>query len=169
MILNLLDISRGEAGQLTPRKQTIDLPALTREIVEEVAVRASTNGVQLQLQVEVPQLVGDIDLLRRVLENLFDNALRHAPPNSAITLRAEASAHAVEIRVCDAGAGVPPELREKIFERFLQADTGERLITRTGRGLGLAFCKLAVEAHGGTIQVEAGEPGAIFRVVLPQD
>jgi signal transduction histidine kinase len=168
MILNLLDISRGEEGQLAPRKQTVDLTALAREVVEGIAVRASANAVQIQLQVEVSQLAADGDLLRRVLENLLDNALRHAPANSAITLRAHATEHAVEIDVCDAGAGVPPELREKIFERFLQADTGERLITRTGRGLGLAFCKLAVEAHGGTIRVEAGNPGAVFRVVLPQ-
>jgi signal transduction histidine kinase len=168
MILNLLDISRGEEGQLAPRKQTVDLAALAREVVEGIAVRASANAVQILLQVEVSQLAADGDLLRRVLENLLDNALRHAPANSAITLRAHATEHAVEIDVCDAGAGVPPELREKIFERFLQADSGERLITRTGRGLGLAFCKLAVEAHGGTIRVEAGDPGAVFRVVLPQ-
>jgi two-component system sensor histidine kinase/response regulator len=170
MILNLLDISRGEAGQLAPRKQALDFAALAREVVDAIAVRARAGSVRIELKVDVPQLVADVDMLRRVLENLLDNALRHAPPDSAITLRAQAAPQAVEIQVCDAGTGVPPELREKIFERFLQADTGERLITRTGRGLGQAFCKLAVEAHGGTIRVDAGEMGgAVFRVLLPQE
>jgi signal transduction histidine kinase len=72
-----------------------------------------------------------------------------------------------QIRVADQGPGMSPELREKIFERFVRVDGGDRSVTRTGRGLGLAFCKLAIEAHGGSIRVEEGQPGAVFCVRLP--
>ena len=71
----------------------------------------------------------------------------------------------VELLVTDAGAGIAPELRASIFERFVQLDSGDE--ARAGRGLGLAFCKLAVEAHGGTIGVDAGDPGAVFLVRIP--
>jgi signal transduction histidine kinase len=98
---------------------------------------------------------------------MLDDALRHAPADSQITLEAQASDQGVELRVSDAGDGVTSELRDKILERFLPADTGERVITRTGRGLGLAFCKLAVEAHGGTNRVDDQNPGAAFHVRLP--
>jgi two-component system sensor histidine kinase/response regulator len=167
MVLNLLDISRGEEGQLLARKVPVDLPALVSEVIDAITVRASANGVRITSQIETPQLAADPDLLRRVLENLLDNALRHAPPQTEISVRALADEQGTQIRIRDAGSGVLPELREKIFDRFLQADTGERLITRTGRGLGLSFCKLAVEAHGGEIWVEEAQPGAVFCVRLP--
>jgi two-component system, sensor histidine kinase and response regulator len=167
MVLNLLDISRSEEGQLTPRTAPIELRTLVSEVIATFAERARAATVSFVVQIEVPTLHADPDLFRRVLENLLDNALRHAPANSQITLKAEASGQGVELSVSDAGAGVTSELRDKIFERFLQADTGERVITRTGRGLGLAFCKLAVEAHGGTICVDDQNPGAAFHVRLP--
>jgi two-component system sensor histidine kinase/response regulator len=167
MVLNLLDISRGEEGQLMPRRTAIELAPLVAEVIEAFAVRARAANVSIAARIEAASVSADLDLLRRVLENLIDNALRHAPPNSEISVRAHANQQSVELRVIDAGAGVAAELREKIFDRFLQADTGERVITRTGRGLGLAFCKLAVEAHGGTIWVEDANPGAAFCVRLP--
>jgi signal transduction histidine kinase len=71
----------------------------------------------------------------------------------------------VELRVMDSGAGVAPEMREKIFERFVQVEGGK--VSRSGHGLGLAFCKLAVEAHGGKIWVEDAQPGAQFVIRLP--
>jgi signal transduction histidine kinase len=73
----------------------------------------------------------------------------------------------VEIRVADAGTGVPPELRARVFERFAQADDGHAGRARTSRGLGLAFCKLAVEAHGGRIWIEDATPGAVFCFRIP--
>jgi len=73
---------------------------------------------------------------------------------------------ATRLRVADAGTGVPPGERERIFERFVQATEGLAGV-RSNRGLGLAFCKLAVEAHGGTIHVEDAHPGAVFCVTLP--
>jgi signal transduction histidine kinase len=104
--------------------------------------------------------------LQRVLENLLDNAIRHAPARSAVHLVATGRDEHVEIRVSDSGPGIPAELRERIFERFVQVEHGERGTTRAGRGLGLTFCKLAVLAHGGSIHVEDLAPGAAFCVRL---
>ena len=95
--------------------------------------------------------------MRRVLENLTENAIRHAPEGSTVRLRARESEAAVELCVTDAGPGVPAELREAIFQPFVQAKS-EQPASRTGRGLGLTFCKLAVEAHGGRIWVEDAPP-----------
>ena len=120
-------------------------------------------------QVEIPsvstqlELTGDPELVRRILENLVDNAIRYAPEGSAITITAIRVDGNIEIRIADAGAGVPPAVREQVFERFVQLEG----TTRTGRGLGLAFCKVAVEAHGGRIWIEDANPGAVFCVRLP--
>ena len=72
-----------------------------------------------------------------------------------------------EVLVVDSGPGVPADQRERIFDPFLQIEGAQRPLTRGGRGLGLAFCKKAVEAHGGSIAIEDGAPGAIFRVTIP--
>src|SRR5690606_3519872 len=118
----------------------IDLPALFAEVAEAVSARAQLGSVSLRQSAEVPTLRADLDLLRRVIENLLDNALRHAPQGSSIELSARAEPGQVVIRVADSGPGVPPELRDKIFERFVQVEKKEPLLTRAGRGLGLTFC-----------------------------
>lgn len=167
LVLNLLDISKSEEGQLAPQPAAVELDALVADVLEGHAVDARNAGVRLERTIEASTITADPDLLRRVLDNLVDNAIRHAPERSEVRVTAARGHGVVEIRVADAGAGVDEEMREKIFERFVRVESGQRVTTRTGRGLGLAFCKLAVEAHGGTIRVESGRPGAVFCVSLP--
>jgi two-component system, sensor histidine kinase and response regulator len=167
LLLNLLDISKSEEGALVPQRGDIDLPALVTEVLEAHDVKAQAVGVRLTSAVEVQTIHADKDLFRRVLENLLDNAIRHAPEQTEVCITAMRHADGVEVRVADAGSGITPEMRQKIFERFVQLDNGERFEARTGRGLGLTFCKLAIEAHGGTIWVEEATPGAVFCVRLP--
>jgi signal transduction histidine kinase len=169
LVLNLLDISKSEEGQLAPRKTEVDLEVLISELVEAHEVKAQAAGVALERALEVRSAFADIDLLRRVIENLLDNALRHAPDRSAVRIVATRHEKAVEIRVADAGPGISAELKDKIFERFVQVEGGERGVTRTGRGLGLTFCKLAIEAHGGSIWIEDAKPGSVFCVGLPDE
>jgi signal transduction histidine kinase len=141
---------------------------LITSLVEAAQVRAQAKEVELVQEVgAVDRLGADHDLLRRVLENLLDNALRYAPKGSRIAVSALAHEGEVELRVADEGQGVPADLREGIFERFAQLESGQRSAPRTGRGLGLTFCRLAVEAQGGRIYVEDGTPGAIFCIRLP--
>lgn len=166
LILNLLDISKSEEGRLTPRPEPIALDALLGEIFDAFAIRAGDANVELRRELGVESVVADRDLLRRVIENLVDNALRHSPASSKLTVSVQPAAPGVELRVADQGRGIAPDQREKIFERFVQG-TREEVLTRSGRGLGLAFCRLAAEAHGGSIRVEDGNPGAVFCVRLP--
>jgi len=166
LILNLLDISKSEEGRLAVRLAPVALEPLSAEIADAFTIRAAAARVTLKRDLSVDSIVADGDLLRRVLENLIDNGLRHAPPGSTLTLSAARRDGSVELRVADQGRGVPPEQREKVFEAFVQGSR-EELLTRSGRGLGLAFCRLAVQAHGGTITVEDANPGAVFCVSLP--
>jgi len=162
LILNLLDISKSEEGRLTPRLAPVKLEEMVGELFEALELRARTVNVTLEKHLEVDAVTADADLLRRVLENLIDNALRHAPERTAIRLSAVSRGSMIEIRVADSGSGVPHEMREHVFDRFVQGAASERV----GRGLGLAFCKLAVEAQGGAITLEEGNPGAVFCVRL---
>jgi two-component system sensor histidine kinase/response regulator len=168
MILNLLDISRSDEGGLSPRRTPIDLVALCDAVLAEHALRAETAGVTLRKQVEATSLHADEGQLRRVLENLVENAIRHAPEASEIMLATKLVGICVELRVADQGPGVALDSRAKIFEPFVQLEYGERVAERTGRGLGLTFCKVATEAHGGRIWIEDGNPGAVFCLSLPQ-
>jgi len=166
MIMNLLDLSKADEGQLRPVKQLIALEALFQEVAVEMRPRAQASEVSLSTEANATSISGDPDLVRRIVENLVDNAIRHAPEDSSVHATAMRVGNEVEIRITDAGAGIPVELQDKVFERFVQAGTEP---TRTGRGLGLAFCKLAVEAHGGRIWIEDAAPGASFCLRFPDE
>jgi two-component system, sensor histidine kinase and response regulator len=167
MITNLLDISKADEGRLAPAREAVDLSAIVGEVVETLQGRARSAGVTLRAEVAAPAMSADPDLVRRLIENLVDNAIRHAPEGSEVRVHAGPDGGGtVQLRVTDAGPGVPPDQREHVFERFFQTG-GSSSGGGSNRGLGLAFCKLAAEAHGGAIWIEDAGPGAIFCVRLP--
>ena len=168
MILNLLDLSKSDEGKLAPRLARVDVRSLVDEILDELRPVAQPVEVVLESLVDAEPLRADPDLVRRTLINLVENSIRHAPPGSRVTVSSRADAQGMELRVSDEGPGIPPEMRERIFDAFVQIDAWSRGRTVGGRGLGLAFCKAAVESHDGTIWVEDGAPGAIFCVRLPR-
>lgn len=168
LVHNLLDLSKSEEGKLVPNRRTTDLKAVVGEILADMEVRATSSEVTLKASGEAPALSIDSDLIRRTIANLVDNAIRHAPSESEVWVHLRPGEGRVEIRVADAGPGVPPGLRERIFERYVQLEAGSDS-SRGGRGLGLTFCKAAVEAHGGRIWVEDGNPGAVLCLELPHD
>ena len=159
MITTLLDIAKADEGRLDPIRRPIDLAPLVTAVIEELDGRADAAGVRLTCQIEGLRVSADPDLFRRVLENLVENAIQHAPEASEVQITAQPLEGGIAVRVRDSGSGVPPEQRERVFERFVQ---GQRDHGRSNRGLGLAFCKLAVEAHGGRIWIEDAIPGAAF-------
>jgi signal transduction histidine kinase len=169
LIHNLLDISRSEEGKLEPQRAAVDVSALLAEVAAELDAQAQAARVTLEVAADAITVSADRDLLRRVLENLTENAVRHAPPGTVIRLGAERRDGGVELRVTDRGAGIPLAMRDRIFDRFVQLEASEGSASRGGRGLGLTFCKLAIEAHGGRVWVEDAAPGATLAVRLPDD
>ncbi len=168
MLLNLLDLSKADESRLAPARQPFDLCELLHDIAANMRPRAQAASVTIEVQCSEIAISADPQLARRILENLVDNAIRYAPEDSAIRVIAERVPDAIALRIADAGSGIPPELRETVFERFVQAKSGANQSSRIGHGLGLAFCKLAVEAHGGRIWIEDGAPGTVFCLRFPQ-
>lgn len=167
MILNLLDLSKGDEGKLVANLAPVDLTALVREVCAELEPFANARAVRLETAIATPQIRADQDLLRRTLANLVENAARHTPKDGVVRVSSKTVPEGVEICVADTGPGVPNDMKSKVFDPFVQLASDGK-VSRSGRGLGLSFCKVAVEAHGGTIRVEDASPGAVFCVKLPQ-
>jgi two-component system, sensor histidine kinase and response regulator len=162
MILNLLDLSRGDEGRLAPVPEDVDLGAHVAAVLDEFRIAAAASEVSFATNITVDRpLRADASLTHRVLANLVENALRHSPDGGTVTITASPESDGIIVRVADAGPGVPEDQRGRVFERF--ESTGGA----SNRGLGLAFCKIAVEAHGGQIWIEDAAPGAIFCLRLP--
>ena len=180
MVMNLLDVSRSEDGALVPRLATFELPALLEEVCSEMGRRVEDKEQKLVLRVapDVRELVADRDLVRRILENLIDNAYKYGPRRCDIGVEAvrvpadEASGTgaALEIRVRDEGEGIPGAFRSKIFEKYARVGGRPAHEVRNSHGLGLVFCQRAVDVHGGRIWVEDNAPrGSCFHVRLAVD
>lgn len=168
MTTTLLDLARMEAGVAELRRVPLDLPSLLNEAAAEAeplfAARGSTLEVHCQPATGTP--LADYEAVRRILSNLLTNAAKYSPPGSRVRIEAQpAGEAAVLLSVTDNGEGIPPDEREAIFQKFHQLAAHKGM---GGAGIGLAFCKMAVEAHGGRIWVEsAPERGSAFRFTLP--
>lgn len=167
MILNLLDLSKADEGKLVPKKERVLLTKLVAEVFDELRVNAEARQVTLESKLSVEECPGDQDLFRRMGANLVENAVRHAPRGSAVRFTSERSEQSTLLRVADSGSGISEDMREQVFDAFVQLDNGALPPSRGGRGLGLSFCKLVAEAHRGRIWIEDGAPGAVFCVRIP--
>jgi two-component system sensor histidine kinase/response regulator len=164
MVSSMLDVSRMEAGQLELVRSDCELAALCQDAVRSVRVPGSDAACVVDAP--APLVVSaDRELLVRVLENLLGNAFKYAPEGDTVRIGVERVASGARVTVVDHGPGIAPELHARIFEKFGQVQPGG---PRSGTGLGLTFCKLAIEAHGGRIGVQSqvGE-GATFWFELP--
>ncbi len=170
LVRNLLDISRADDGGLAPRRADLDLAALVRDAVLRLEPRACDRRQRVELAFGAPslRLRADGDLLRRLVEILVDHAIKYTPEDGTVRVEAAARDGALEIRVSDGGPGIPPALRERVFQRVPSGDGGSDDPARSSPGLGLLFCRLAAESHGGRIFIEeAARGGACFCVRLP--
>jgi PAS domain S-box-containing protein len=167
MVDSLLDLQKLEAdGALVNRKLTEVRVMLTDavQIVQPMAYEAD-QSIFLHLIDDYPLLNVDSDMLLRVLINLIENALKYTPPGGKIYVGAQVDGNALLVNVRDTGPGIPPHLRDTIFDKYVRVKVDD---VPRGVGLGLAFCKLAVEAHGGRIWVESEEgQGADFLFTIP--
>ena len=171
LIGDLLDLSRLEESRLRLRARPTDLVPWLRDLSTQVAPLAERKRLQLLFETTLPacEVVCDPDRLERVFVNLLSNACKHTPEGGTITVSLDQRAGDVVMAVRDTGPGFPPELAERLFERFFQVDseTAQNRYTQGGTGIGLALARELVELHGGTITAES-QPGsgATFTVVL---
>ncbi len=158
LIDSMLDVSRLEAGQPLLEIAPADLASIIQTVIQRVGHLLARHQLTLTVDLpDLPNLLLDAEMIDRVLANLLDNAIKFTPNNGQITVRATLQGECVEMRVTDTGRGIPPGQRQRFFERFAQAAGAHPRVR--GFGLGLAFCRLAIEAHGGRIWVEDGANG----------
>jgi len=169
---DLFLLARADAGHLVPERRTLYLEDLVHDATRAVASVAQQRGVRLELAgVVEAQFQGDADLLGRLLLNLLDNAIKFAPAGGSVTVSmARRDAHC-EISVVDTGPGIPPEVQERVFERFFRVDVARSrsdASATSGAGLGLAIARRVAEIHGGELELAESRPGrTVFRVRLP--
>ncbi|MEX2247850.1 MAG: ATP-binding protein [Dehalococcoidia bacterium] len=167
LVGGLLMLARSDAGALPVEREPVDLRDLVESVAEQVRPLAAQKSLDLRIEPGGPLAVsGDEDLLLQLMLNLADNAARYTSRGS-ITLGWRKGDRA-EMFVRDTGAGIPPEQRERIFERFYRIEAS-RSREGGGAGLGLAICRWIAEAHGGALSVESDHAGATFTVGLPLD
>lgn len=165
MINSLLDVSKIEAGELKLQRGACDLVALARKAAEVLAAVRGTRRITLEPEGEPLTAPVDQDLILRVIQNLLGNAFKFTAQNGEVKVRLARDGQRIRVSVTDDGPGIPEEYHERIFEKFGQVKSDR---PRVGTGLGLTFCRLAVEAHGGRIGVrsEVGK-GSTFWFDLP--
>jgi two-component system sensor histidine kinase KdpD len=163
IVNSVLDMTRVQAGVLEPKYQAVSIVDFLNDSISTVLPSLEGRLVELRVSPWLPSVNVDQQLIEQVLSNLLENADRHGPPGTVVTV--EANLHhgdSVAVSVTDCGTGVKPTERQTIFDTFVRFDTGGRA------GLGLAIAKAFVEAHGGRIWVEeAPGRGARFVFTLP--
>jgi signal transduction histidine kinase len=171
LIDDLFELSRLETGDIRWSMQQVQLDELVRDTVEAMRPQAVAGRVDVRAEINsaITPARANPEQLQRVLFNLIQNAIRHTPPDGSVVVRsqpASGSPAGVEVEIADTGSGIEPQLRERIFEPFVQGPS--RVAGTNGSaGLGLAIARAIVEAHGGRIWVAADSPGTHVRFRLP--
>lgn len=167
LVGGLLQSTRAEVDPGSLRAQRVRLDELLADIVNDCSIEAAARSCSLDLDVQGPVTVtGDPELLRRAVENAIRNAIRYAPPQSAIEVHLASDNHTARIQVRDYGPGVPEEALSRIFQPFYRVE-GDRNRESGGVGLGLAIAQRAVELHKGRLQASNARPGLRIEIDLP--
>ncbi|NJN98014.1 MAG: HAMP domain-containing histidine kinase [Anaerolineales bacterium] len=171
MVDSMLDVGRLETGEIHLQRSLTDLEEIIQAVKDQVTPRAETKGMALTfdpLPEDIPEVWIDRGMIRRVLINLVDNAIKYTPYEGQVSLTTMVTGETLRFAVKDNGPGISKTDQARIFNKFSRVDHSAN--APSGVGLGLAFCKLAAEAHSGSISVEsegiAGQ-GSTFYLTLP--
>ncbi len=167
LINDLLDVSRIEAGRIEMKQERLRIDRIARRRIEELRPQADEKTISLffEAQSNLPLMIGDADRIGQIFINLIGNAIKFTPDNGKVTVRISQSLQngsatdGFHVEVIDTGPGIPPEDREKIFDKFRQLGSVQARKPQSGTGLGLSIAAGIVEAHGGRLWVDAGENG----------
>lgn len=169
MVMGLLTLVRLDAGILDPKKESVDIQALLRNVLEKLTPQAQSAGITLNEDLSsVPALLVDGENLTQVFVNLIENAIKYSDNGDHVQVTCCQVDRQVEVHIRDNGRGIPPKDQERIFERFYQADKARSGGSNRGMGLGLPIASQMVKSMGGSISVQS-EPGtgSDFMVKLP--
>jgi signal transduction histidine kinase len=158
MVNELLVLTRADASVLQLNIQNLDLTELARMRCENMSLLASRQQVELKVVGDPNPVFADPDRLSQVLDNLLDNAIRHSPENSTVTVMIKPTDDGIECSVSDQGTGISVKHLPFIFDRFYRVETSRDRISG-GTGLGLAIARALVTAHGGKISAQSIEGG----------
>ena len=168
IVESLLILSQADAGKFTIELSPLEFTAFLDELIEDVEILATPRGITLSTEFEPGvQVNANVQFLRQVLLNLFDNAVKYNLPNGEIRARLVSSNGQAVFTICNTGANISSEDRTRIFDRFHRADRSRERATG-GQGLGLSICREIIRAHGGEISLEPSDHGwTCFRFSLP--
>lgn len=167
MINDLLDIERLDGGKIDLTMAELDIASVVRNSVASVDALARARGITIVAPEDSHTLMADSERLEQVITNLLSNAIKFSPENGAVNIATASVGPMLEVTVSDNGPGVPPEMRDQIFERFKQAGANKDA-EKAGSGLGLSIARAIVVEHGGTIGVRSNNgKGSIFWFKLP--
>jgi PAS domain S-box-containing protein len=167
LVSSLLDVSRLESGQTVADQSVVETLPLIRDVLENVkpSARGRRQTFVEELSDELPAIWVDGDMARRVLINLVENACKYSPPNSTIKVGAKEEEGWMHFWIEDQGSGIPASEQDHIFDKFTRLRGQSKA---GGLGIGLAFCRLAVQGHGGRIWIESElEKGSTFHFTFP--
>ncbi len=163
LVGQLLALARMEPEAQASSSEIISLNEMARGLVVEYSRIAGEKGIDLGMAGDEPvSITGEPDALRAMIGNLVDNAIRHTPPGGTVDVGVRRSGQTAVIEVTDTGPGIPPEERERVFDRFYRKPGGDG----GGSGLGLAIVKSVVERHDGSISLGEGDSGKGLRVLV---
>lgn len=159
LVGNFLNLSRMRAGVLMPAKSPVAIDELIESVVARLEPMLTEHDLRLMLRENLPEIPVDVVQMDQVFTNVLENAARFTPPGKQITVAAARWHGGVQVRIADQGPGIPPELRERVFEPFVRGEDS------AGTGLGLAIARAIAEAHGGRVRI-GDAPGGGTAVII---
>jgi signal transduction histidine kinase len=170
MILNILDIGKLEEQRMPLRREPVSLQKVVADNADELMSLSARDGIRLEnrISTDLPAVTADRELVGRVVANLLNNAFKHTPSGGQVVVDARREGDEVVLTISDTGEGIPEDLQPYIFDKFVtgESDNSRRMLYDSG--LGLTFCKLAVQSHSGRIWITSRPgQGTTVYVALP--
>ncbi len=168
LVSSMLDVSKLENGAMVLKKEPCQVSREIMQILGDFRYLFRDRKVAVELPSGMISIQADKELFSRIIQNLLGNALKYTSEKGEVNIKATRQGDDLQISIADNGPGIPEDCREKIFEKYAQLELKEESKIQSSNGLGLTFCKMAVEAHGGKIGTQPRPGGgSIFWVKLP--
>jgi K+-sensing histidine kinase KdpD len=169
MIMDMLSLGKMEAGALKLEKSRVNMGEIAEREIRKLAQTTDDKNMAIHIKKEgILEVNADEKLIGRVIANFLSNGLKYSPPGNDLSVTVKEEGDFVKILFRDKGPGVPPEYGERVYDKYVQVEM--RTHKRKGAtGLGLPYCRMAVEAHSGQVGLNNVDPGSEFYFIIPKD